>query len=214
MWLMRVIVVRPDELGPSEASLWAKFQQTSALTLNPFLSLTFTQIVGRYRSNARVAVIEDGGKIEAFLPFERLGLATGVPIGHPMNDLHGFIGSGAPIDARLVVRRAGLRGWRFDHAPAEQSTLAPYHYDGLVVRAPIIDLSGGYQSYFNSRSKNFRKIAGKKRRALERQFGAVTLEWDSSCPTKDLRQLICQKSSKYHGTRLLFSDPTALRIVE
>jgi CelD/BcsL family acetyltransferase involved in cellulose biosynthesis len=123
---MQVTVVRPGDLGPSEADLWAKFQRSWPVMSNPFLSLTFAQAVGRCRPGARVAVVEDGGKIEAFLPFERAALAMGVPIGHPMNDLHGFIGSGAPIDARLVVRRAGLRGWRFAHAPAEQRALAPF----------------------------------------------------------------------------------------
>lgn len=211
---MRVIVVRPDELGPSEAELWATFQQRSPLTVNPFLSLTFARAVGRFRSNARVAVIEDGGKVEAFLPFERTALAMGVPIGHPMNDLHGFIGSGAPIDAKLVVRRAGLRGWRFAHTPADQQALAPFHYDGLTVQAPVMDFSDGYHSYFSNRSRNFRKIAGKKRRALERQLGALSVEWNSSGPAENIRQLIDQKSGRYHGTRLLFSDPTALRIVE
>ncbi len=211
---MQVRVIRPGDLGPDEADLWAKFQRSSPVMSSPFLSLTFAQAVGRCRPGARVAVVEDGGKIEAFLPFERAALATGVPIGHPMNDLHGFIGSGAPIDARLVVRRAGLRGWRFAHAPAEQRALAPFHYDRLTVQAPVIDLTNGYHSYLSSRSKNFRKIAGKKRRALERELGALSLEWCSSGPTENLRQLIDQKSGKYYGTRRLFSDQTALRIVE
>jgi CelD/BcsL family acetyltransferase involved in cellulose biosynthesis len=171
--LMHVSIVRPDELGPSEAALWAKFQQTSPLTLNPFMSLTFARAVGRFRSNARVAVIEDGGKIEAFLPFERDALAMGLPIGHPMNDLHGFIGSGAPLDARLVVRKAGLRAWRFDHAPAEQSALIPFHYAGVAVQAPVINLRDGYDSYLSSRSRNFRQTAGRKRRNLEREFRAL-----------------------------------------
>jgi CelD/BcsL family acetyltransferase involved in cellulose biosynthesis len=211
---MRVTVVRPGDLGPSEADLWAKFQASSPVMSSPFMSLTFAQAVDRFRPAARVAVVEDGGQIEAFLPFERAALATGVPIGHPMNDLHGFIGSGAPIDARLIVRRAGLRGWRFAHAPAEQRALAPFHYDRLTVQAPVIDLTNGYHSYFGSRSKNFRKIAGKKRRALERQLGALSLEWGSSCPAENVLQLIDQKSGKYYGTRHLFSDQTALRIVE
>jgi CelD/BcsL family acetyltransferase involved in cellulose biosynthesis len=211
---MRVTVVRPGDLGPSEADLWAKFQRSSPVMSSPFLSLTFARVVGRFRPAARVAVVEDGGKIEAFLPFERAALAMGVPIGHPMNDLHGFIGSGAPIDARLVVRSAGLRGWRFAHAPGEQCALAPFHYDRLTVQAPVIDLSNGYHSYLSSRSKNFRKIAGKKRRALERELGALSLEWNSSCPAANLLQLIDQKAGKYHGTRLLFSDQAALRIVE
>jgi len=211
---MHVTVVHPAELGPNEADLWAKFQRESPLTTNPFFSLTFTQTVGRFRSNARVAVIEDGGRIEAFLPFERHALAMGVPIGYPMNDLHGLIGSGVPIDARLVVRKAGLRGWRFAHTPAEQDALAPFQYAGVTVQGAVINLSDGYNAYLSSRSKNFRQAAGRKRRALERQYGPLSVDWRTSTPTATLRQLIDQKSDKYHGTRLLFSDETALRIVE
>jgi CelD/BcsL family acetyltransferase involved in cellulose biosynthesis len=211
---MRVSVVRPDELGSSEASLWARFQHASPLTVNPFLSLTFARTVGRHRPNARVAVIEDDGEIQAFLPFERGALATGLPIGYPMNDLHGFIGSGAPINARLAVRKAGLRGWRFDHAPAEQLSLAPYHYAGVTVKAPVMDVRDGYDAYLGGRSKNFRKVAGKKRRALERQFGPLSVDWGSPRPAEVLGQLIGQKSERYHGTRLLFADQTARKIVE
>jgi CelD/BcsL family acetyltransferase involved in cellulose biosynthesis len=211
---MRVTVVRPAELGPSEATLWANFQQKSTITVNPFLSLTFAQAAGRARSNARVAIIENGGKIAAFLPFERHALAMGVPIGYPMNDLHGFIGSDALFDARTVVRKAGLRGWRFDHAPAEQQALAPFHYKRATVQAPVMDLRRGYDFYLGSRSKNFRQTAGRKRRNLEREIGPLSIRWDSPDPKAELKQLINQKSGKYHGTRLLFSDPTALRIVE
>ena len=46
---MRVTVVRPGDLGPGEASLWATFQRSSPVTLNPFLSLTFARVVGRSR---------------------------------------------------------------------------------------------------------------------------------------------------------------------
>lgn len=54
-WRMRVTVVRPGGLGPSEASLWAMFQESSPTTLNPFLSLTLAQVLGRHRSDARIA---------------------------------------------------------------------------------------------------------------------------------------------------------------
>src|ERR1700729_8702 len=112
---MRVTVVRPGDLGPSEAARWAAFQRTPPTTLSPFLSLTFAQTVDRHRPGARVAVVEDGGQIVAFLPFERTGRGMAVPMGYPMSNLQGFVGSGAPIDARAVLRRAGLRGWRFKH---------------------------------------------------------------------------------------------------
>jgi CelD/BcsL family acetyltransferase involved in cellulose biosynthesis len=211
---MQVTVVRPGDLGPSEAELWARFQHSSPRALNPFLSLTFARAVGRARPNARVAVVDDGGTIEAFLPFELAARRMAVPIGSPMNDLQDFVGSGAPIDARSVVRKAGLRSWRFLHVPAQQPAFAPYHYRGTLVQSQLINLKDGSQSYFNSRSKSAtRRTTEKRRRSLERQHGAVSLEWDSPYP-RHLQQLISWKSGKYGGARRLFSDPSALRIVE
>ena len=202
---MRVSVVRPAELGPSEARTWAKFQQHSPVTLSAFFSLTFTQAIGRSRPNARVAVIEDNGQIEAFLPFEVSAARLAMPIGYPMNDLHGFIGSGAPIDARRVIRKAGLRGWRFISAPTEQQPLVSHQYQGTVVQVPVINLRTGYESQLSRRRKS--------RRALERQLGTISLEWHSS-RHEHLRQLLAWKARKYGGTRKLLADPTAVGIVE
>src|ERR1700749_1083906 len=146
---MRVTVVRPGDLGPSEASLWALFQKSSPELQNPFFSLTFAQTVDRYRPNSRVAVVEDDGGIQAFLPFARGPQRIGVPIGDPMNNLQGFISKGgATIDARRVIRKTGLRGWRFTAAPAGQGALAAHHYEGTLVEASVVALSDGYEPYF------------------------------------------------------------------
>jgi CelD/BcsL family acetyltransferase involved in cellulose biosynthesis len=201
---MRVTVVRPGDLGTAEAGLWWKFQHSTPEGLNPFMSLTYARAVGRSRAGARVAVVEDGGEIAAFLPFELGARGVGMPIGDPMNNLQGFIGSGVPIDARRVVQRARLRGWRFDAVPAEQRAFAPFHYEGTTVPCPVIDLTKGDLSHISAR--------GKARRALAKQFGAVSLEWHSAEPGH-LDRMIEWKSSKYHGTSLLFGDPTARGIV-
>jgi CelD/BcsL family acetyltransferase involved in cellulose biosynthesis len=211
---VRVTVVRPGELGAEEARLWAKFQQLSPVTLSPFLSFAFTEAVGRFRPNSRIAVVEEGGRIEAFLPFELASKTLAVPIGEPMNDLHGFVHSGIPLDARWVVKQAGLRGWRFGHVPAEQSALIPYHYEGTVTENPAINLGDGYESYFGKRSKSLTAKIMRQRRSLERRVGNVSLQWHSSQAEESLRQLIAWKSTKYHGTKVTFSDPTALRILE
>ena len=105
---MRVTVVRPGDLGPSEASLWSMFQQSSPTTLNPFLSLTFARVVGRHRPDARVAVVETDRQIEAFLPFELADRRMGMPIGYPMNDLPfllPFPPGSPPTTASLVATR-------------------------------------------------------------------------------------------------------------
>ena len=201
---MRVTVVRPGDLGPSEASQWARFQKSSPELQNPFFSLTFAQIVGRHQPNSRVAVVEDNGAIQAFLPFDLGPQRIGVPIGDPMNNLQGFIGSGLPIDARWAVKQAHLRGWRFNSVPVGQRAFAPFHYEGTAVPCPVIDLT-----------KNLSHISERRkaRRALEQRFGTVSLEWNSTQPTH-VGQLIEWKSRKYYGTSQLFSDPTARSIVE
>jgi CelD/BcsL family acetyltransferase involved in cellulose biosynthesis len=210
---MRVSVVRPAELGADEAMLWAKFQQQSPVTQNPFLSCTFAQVVGRARPGARVAVVEDGGQIHAFLPFELGPRRIGLPIGSPMNDMQGLICSGAPLDARQVVRKAGLRGWRFINAPAEQAALIPHHYSGTAARCPVIDLSGGYPAYYASRSKSVTAEPARKRRALERDRGPVSLAWHTASP-EYLRQMISWKSGQHYSLGRMFDDDrTALRIV-
>ena len=201
---MRVTVVRPGDLGTVEAALWRSFQHSTPEGLNPFMSLTYVQAVGRARANARVAVVEEHGQIAAFLPFELGTHGLGMPIGYPMNNLQGFIGSGVPIDARRVVKQARLRGWRFDIVPVDQRTFASFHYQGTTVPCPIIDLAKG-MSHISAREK--------ARRALEKQHGTVSLEWNSTPPAQ-IDQLIEWKSHKYHGASLLFSDPTARSIVK
>jgi CelD/BcsL family acetyltransferase involved in cellulose biosynthesis len=206
---MRVTVVRPGDLGQDEAVLWTRFQRCSPQTLSPFMSFTFTQAVGRARLGARVAVVEDAGEIRAFLPFELTSLKMAVPIGSPMNDLQGFIGD--PGNARKVIRRAGVRGWRFAHAPAGQAALKPHCYPESVVQCPVIGLADGYEAWHGSRSRSLTKQVAGQRRALERLHGAVSLEWHSP---QHLDRLIDWKSGKYYSSRRLFSDPSARRIIE
>jgi CelD/BcsL family acetyltransferase involved in cellulose biosynthesis len=211
---MRVTIVRPSDLGPSEAELWAAFQHSSPLMLSPYLSLTFAQIVGRARPNARIAVVEDGGRIVAFLAYELTSAKLAKPIGYPMNDLQGIVGAVTEIDARAVIRKAGLRGWRFYYAPAQHRPLMPHHYSDTTIQCALIDLSEGYQPWISGRNKSGTKRIAEKRRSLQRHVGPVSLLWNSPQP-EHLRQLLEWKSSKYSSTRRMFaSDPSAIRIVE
>lgn len=211
---MRVTSVRPGDLGPGEAETWATLQRSSPLMLSPYLSLTFAQIVGRARPNARIAVVEDGGEIVAFLAYELTSMKLAEPIGYPMNDLQGIISADTEIDARSVIRKAGLRGWRFYHAPAQHRPLIRHHYSGTTVQCALIDLSDGYQPWMSGLSKSGTKRIAEKRRSLQRHVGPVSLLWNSSRPG-DLGQLLEWKSGQHSWMRRMFADdPSALRIVE
>jgi CelD/BcsL family acetyltransferase involved in cellulose biosynthesis len=210
---MRVTVVRPGDLGPGEASLWARFQKSCPELQNPFFSLAFAQVVDRHRPNARVAVVEDDGAIQAFLPFDLGPQRIGMPIGDPMNNLQGFISGGAIVDARRVICKAGLRGWRYTAAPAKQRALAAHHYSGTLVEASLIDLSDGYESYLASRTKKFTDDFRQQWRSMERRVGPASLEWGSTAQ-EHIQQLIDWKSARYGGTRELFAEPAARRILE
>ena len=212
---MHVTVARPEELGPSEARRWAEFQQVSPIMSNPFLSLSYARAIGRARPNARVAVVEEGSKIEAFLPYELTCRGIGGPLGGPMTGLDGIVSSGAALDMRAVVRMASLRGWRFFHAPAEQRALNRYRYGysyhGNAVF--IINLTDGYDAYLRSRSRSLTKATAKQRQALARQFGPISLEWSSSS-REHLHQLFEWKSAQFDSVREMYSDPTQRAVEE
>lgn len=210
---MRVTVVQPNDLGPSEAALWASFQEISPELRSPFLSLTFAQVVGKHRPHSRVAIVEVDGVITAFLAFEIVRGRIGMPIGYPMNNLQAFVTRGVAFSARQAIRKAGLRGWRFMATPAEQGALSAHYYEGTTVEVPIIDTSDGYKAYYLSRSKKFTEDAGRHLRSLERRIGPMSLEWAAGDP-RHVRQLIEWKSAKYGGARELFSDPSARNIAE
>ena len=65
---MRVTVIRPEVLRPSEAKQSENFQQLSPIASHPFLSLTYAKAADRTESNARVAIVEEDGNIDAFIP--------------------------------------------------------------------------------------------------------------------------------------------------
>ena len=211
---MRVTTVRPSDLGPDEAEIWATFQKSSPFMLNPFLSLTFAQIVGTVRPNAQVCVVEDDGRIIAFLAYELTSMKLAKPIGYPLNDLQGILSADPEIDTRAVIRKAGLRGWRFYYSPAQHRPLIPHQYSDTAIQCAFIDLSNGYQTWLSERSKSGTKRLAEKRRSLQRHVGPVSLLWNSSQP-EHLRQLREWKIGKYFSTRRMFADdPSAVRIVE
>jgi len=130
----------------------------------------------------------------------------------------GIIASGGSLDLRAVIRGAGLRGWRFGRAMLDQQALDPYRYQGSYNerQAYFADLSNGHDSYLKGLPKGGAKEAAKaarRRRALEREVGEVTFEWDSGDPAY-LSWLLDRKSEQFANVRDWLTNPASRAFVQ
>jgi CelD/BcsL family acetyltransferase involved in cellulose biosynthesis len=208
---MKVTVVRPDELGASEEKLWREFQNSSPVVAHPSMSLAYARAVCRVDESGRVAVVEDGGEVCAFLPYSLEGDGIAATLGGTQTAVDGFVSSGAPIDMRAVIRRAGLRGWRFSRVPTGQHALAPYRYQGRYNEDLIYfsDLRAGYDAYVRGLPKGGRSdiaSAARRRRAMEREIDSVRFEWHSGDPAH-LPLLLRWKAEKFENFGNWLSSP-------
>jgi CelD/BcsL family acetyltransferase involved in cellulose biosynthesis len=203
---MQVTVVPPAELGASEEKLWHEFQHSSPLGVHPWFSLTYVRAVCRADERGRIAVVEDDGAIRAFIPYTKGDDGIATAPGGGFTGLDGLVSSGVPIDLRAVIRRAGLRGWRFSHAPAEQRPLDPYRYQGDYHRDLVhyADLRDGRLPEGVERRISRTAVT---RRALQRQIGEVSFEWNSSDPAH-LPLLLNWKSAQFETVRQWVARPS------
>src|SRR5690348_14801528 len=103
---MKVTVVRPEELGASEEKLWREFQELSPAVAHPCLSLPYARAAARVDKNGRVAVVEDGGRVCAFIPYSKEDDGVAGTLGGNQTALDGLVSSAAAIDLRAAVRGA------------------------------------------------------------------------------------------------------------
>ena len=214
---MQVTVVRPSELGCSEARQWRAFQGSSRLMSHPFLSLSYARTWGAAKPGARVAVVEDNGRIQAFIPFELGAGRIAGTLGGGQTAIDGMVTSGVPLNMPAVVRKAGLRGWRFERAPVDQKALDPHRYSGPhhCRTVSYADLSGGYDKYLSDLSDGTRKRIARTeayRRALQRKAGSVSFEWRVPKP-EFFDQLMEWKSAQYRNAREMSEDQEVMSVL-
>ncbi len=214
---MQISVIRPGELGTAEIAAWHSLQARSDSLTNPFLSPEFTIAIGRVRPQARVAVLADGPEIVGFFPFERRGLGLGVAIGAGLSDCQGIIHApGAEWQPRTLLRACGLSAWEFDHLVAGQGPFERYQM--ALEPSPIIDLSHGFDAYYQAlkaSAPRFCNDARRKSRKLQRTAGDVRLVLDSR-DVGALHTLMAWKSDQYRRTGRMdrFSRPWIVELLE
>jgi CelD/BcsL family acetyltransferase involved in cellulose biosynthesis len=172
---MKVTVIPGRELDDDLASVWKELQRSNPDLASPFFHPEFTRIVASVRNDVEVGVIEDGGKVIAFFPFQREGRDIAGPVGGIISDYQGLIcAPDFSCDPRELIAACRLTAWHFDHLIASQTMFSPFCHCEDV--SPRIELCGGFDEYANSRrtagSEQIKKCANALRR-LEREIGPV-----------------------------------------
>lgn len=198
---MRVHLIQPSELGPSEIAAWHAMQRATPELENPFLSPEFAIAVGRFRPDSRVAVLTDGPDTIGFFPFEKRRFGVGVPISGWLSPCQGLIHApDAEWDVHELLGGSKLAAWKFDNLIYAQKPFKPYH--GATGPSPILDLSSGFDAYYKSlrlKMPHLCRELERKARKLGREVGEVRTVSDSR-DLRLLRTLMAWKSDQYRRT--------------
>jgi CelD/BcsL family acetyltransferase involved in cellulose biosynthesis len=214
---LKIEVVRPTDLGDPEIKRWRTLQRAVPSLGNPFLSPDFTLAIGRFRPEARVAVLSEGADVVGFFPYERSPLGLGRPIGAGLTDCQGMIAeAGAEVDARALLKACQIVVWEFDHLLADQAAFVPFH--AVQRTEPVIDLGDGLDAYLaevKRHSPKALKTVRYKDRKLGREAGEVSYVFAETDPA-ELRRLMTWKSDQYRrtGRSDRFAKPWIVALVE
>lgn len=169
-----VEAVEASQLGAAELELWRGFRAANQALASPYFDPRFVQLAAQVAPGARVAVIRDDGKVRGFLPFQQRGGLI-QPLAAPLSDFHGLVAEPGCDIAHLLPHLEGVHRARFSGlvtaGNADLSGLSPR-------RAMAADLSQGFDAYLAGRDARFLKDKRRRRRALERDHGALTFRFE------------------------------------
>jgi CelD/BcsL family acetyltransferase involved in cellulose biosynthesis len=200
---LSIRVIKPQELSRTEIGAWRRVQDGDPHLGSPFFSPEFTHAVGSARGDAFVGVIESGGKIAGFFPFQRHG-RVGQPIGAAICDYQGLIAEGTGIvTAGELLAGCRLDALDFNHVPAVQTIF--HEHSILTSYSPYIDLEAGYPAFVARRKQQGVQEVGstlRKLRKLEREMGPVRFVADDA-DGKAWQKLIAWKNAQYRRSNLV-----------
>jgi len=185
-------VIEAADLGVTERARWNALRAADPLLGGPYFDLRYIETAADCAPGARIAVLERGGRIVGFLPFQRRGSLL-QPLGAPMSDFHGLIAE-PDVELSTVLALLGAERMRVS---------------GLVTREPAgelsvrhamaADLSGGFEAYQAGRSAAFLKDKRRRARALERDHGETVFTFERPAPDL-LAWLVAQKREQIRRT--------------
>lgn len=198
---MRVTVVEAATLDRAQIASWDAIRRSNPRLVSPYFCPEFTSAVAEVRNDVWVAILEEGGEIFGYFPFQRGRFGAGRPVGGKLSDYQGVIARpGAFWDAETLLRGAGLAFYEFDHLLASQTPFAPYQQ--RCAPSPALDLSRGFEAYKRGRARaGSRRITEVERKArkLSREIGPLSFE-PCSQDRVALQQVLSWKSEQCRRT--------------
>ena len=189
-------------LTAAERTAWANLCRGQDRYRTPFLHPGYTEAVAQFLPSIEVAVCEVNGEPAGFFPFERLASGVGRPVGGRISDYHGpVLAAGVEWDAPGLVRACGLSAWRFSQMPA--GTPGFQRFEWATSDSPILDLSAGFERYCEDRQQSGTRLireVQRKARKLERERGALRLEW-AETSSEVFDRLLAWKAEQRRQTR-------------
>lgn len=192
---MTVEIVNAAGLGPGERSAWRDLRAADPRLASPYFDLRFIEIAAQIAPGAQLAIVREGDAVRGFLPFQKRG-ALLQPMAAPLSDFHGLIAAPGLSVSRLLPKLPGVRRARFGGLVGASGE----DLEGLTPRqAMAADLSRGFEAYLASRDARFLKDKRRRRRALERDHGALSF---SLAPTKrdDITMIVERKRAQITRT--------------
>lgn len=177
---MKASIIHPRELDAGLIKAWRHFQTHTPSLQSPFYAPEFTVAVGNAREDARVAILEEDGRVRGFLPFHMLSAGVAKPIGGQICDYQGVVHSrDFTFTGIELLKACGLSAYDFNHAPMDQTALlaGASHFSS----SPQMDISEGYEAYSRTRPKSFRdamREVRRRTRKVESEFGPLQFVYD------------------------------------
>ena len=175
---MKIQVVPATDLSQEHVAAWDRLQQSDPTTVHPFFRPEFTGLAALECPGVEVAVLKQAGEYVGFFPYQREPKGIGRAVAWQMSDMHGVVlRPGASVDAKVLLRGAGLRAWHFDHVPAGQETFQRFFR--CVDDSYYMDVSRGYDHYHRERRRAGASLisqASRKSRKLAREVGRLRFE--------------------------------------
>jgi CelD/BcsL family acetyltransferase involved in cellulose biosynthesis len=195
---VKITTIAGKDLGPDLAAAWAALQRANPDIDSAYFHPQFTRCAAGVKPNVEIAIVEDGGEIVAFFPFERVSPSIGGPVGGMLSDYHGLVSAGAvDFDPRDLLRACRLIAWDFSHLPTSQISF--FGGTHSLTASPQMGLEEGYGSYARRKQASGSSLIDRTAylaRRLEREAGPLRYETHDIAPGV-LDQVLAWKSAQY-----------------